>query len=287
MKWLSISCGAVGLLLAVTLYWHLRADLDIAVPNELPVATPAVADDPRAMRSEALAKARRSCDPAQLDAFVAAQQAILAQSPGDAPALRLCAEAMLERVALGNQRRGMTVGEPMYAVVPAAVAADVEAALTLLQRARAAGDHSAENWRIEAALLGNRITGIGSALQWNGRIESALAEAAKVDADDPQLHVTLGLRKLLAPELFGHDPAAALKHFSYAAKALGADERPRVFAAMAAYLLQKRQQAIAWLEQAVAVNPNNVFARAVLVRVRRDEPDPFGRDVAAPEINGK
>jgi tetratricopeptide (TPR) repeat protein len=101
--------------------------------------------------------------------------------------------------------------------------------------------------------------------------------------DDPQLHVVMGLRLLMAPSLLGHDPERALEHFDFAARALADDERPAVFAAMASYLQRKRQQAVAWLEQAVARNPKNSFARVVLQRVRRDEGDPFGRDVSVAE----
>ena len=76
---------------------------------------------------------------------------------------------------------------------------------------------------------------------------------------------------------------AALEHFTFAAEASD-DERPAVFAAMATYLQHKRQQAIAWLQRAVAKNPDNKFARVVLQRLRRGEEDPFGRDVTASEL---
>jgi hypothetical protein len=99
--------------------------------------------------------------------------------------------------------------------------------------------------------------------------------------------VALGLRLLLAPRLLGHDPAAALTHFDRAAAGLPDDERPLLFAAMAEWLLRQRQRAIARLEQAVARNPDRVFARVVLARLRRDEPDPFGRDVAAAEVEAR
>jgi tetratricopeptide (TPR) repeat protein len=272
MKWLTITCLCCAALLACSALLVLRTDVDAAVPADA-AAAPRPAD-----RAAALQAARRSCDAAQLDRFVDEQRALARGAPGDAATLRLCAEALLERVVLRNQQKGMRVGEPLRDRVPAATATDVDDALELLHAARRIAATAAD-WRLEAALLGNRITGLASALQWNGRIEQALQQAARLDDRDPQLHVALGLRKLLAPRLLGHDPAAALAHFDYAARVLPDDERPRVFAAMAAWLLQKRQAAITWLEQAVAVNPNNVFAQAVLVRVRRDEPDPFGRDV--------
>ena len=49
----------------------------------------------------------------------------------------------------------------------------------------------------------------------------------------------------------------------------GKGDDPAVFAAMASYLQQKRQQAIGWMEQAVAKNPQNRFARVVLQRRSR------------------
>lgn len=288
MKWLGIACVLCTGALLLTAYCQLRASFDVAVPATAGTGSPAgQAVPPVSDRRASLAAARRSCNATALDRFIDEQRAVLRGAADDPAALRLLAEALLERIVLRNQRRGMRVGEPLDPEVPPAAARDIEDALDLLQRARALGTTVADDHRLEAALLGNRITGLGSALQWNGRIESALAAAAALDDRLPQLHVTLGLRRLLAPPLFGHDPADALQHFEYAATAMPDDERPRVFAAMAAFLLQRRQRAVEWLEQAVAVNPNNVFARAVLARVRRDEPDPFARDVSDVEVAGK
>jgi hypothetical protein len=131
--------------------------------------------------------------------------------------------------------------------------------------------------------MSNQITGLVAAMQWNGRIQAALTKAAERGADDPRLHVALGLRRLLAPKLLGHDAEQALTHFEFAAELLQDDERPAVFAAMASYLQRKRQQALTWLQRAVERNPANTFARVVLERVRRDERDPFGRDVTTAE----
>lgn len=286
MKWLGLSCLLCTGLLLATGYRLLRTDVDVEVPATTATGAAAPAPTPTATTdagTSALATARRSCDPQQLDRLIAAQAEQLHRTPTDAALLRLCAETRLERIVLGNQPRGMVVGKPLYDELPAAAARDIDEGLEMLMRARSLGDDSATNWRLEAALLGNRITGIGSALQWNGRIEQALSKAIEKDRDDPRLHLALGLRKLLAPRFLGHDPKDALTHFEFAAANLPDDERPRVFAAMAAWLQQKRQQAIHWLEQAVAVNPANTFARAVLARVRRGEDDPFGRDLSADE----
>jgi tetratricopeptide (TPR) repeat protein len=287
MKRLTALCVLCLGLCALTAWWQLRVRGDIAAAPPPAAGARAAPDPAPGDRCRELAAARRTCDRATLDTFVQEQRVLVARAPRDPEALRLLAEALLERVLLHGQLRGMVVGKPLYDELPPGVAADLDEAQRLVQRAREAGDDSAANHRLEAAVLGNRITGVVSALQWNGAIEAALATAAKKDDRDPALHVALGLRKLLAPELLGHDPDRALAHFEYAASVLAGDERPRVFAAMAAWLLKKRQRAIEWLEQAVADNPQNAFARAVLARVRRGEPDPFARDVTADEAAPK
>ena len=144
-----------------------------------------------------------------------------------------------------------------------------------VDRARELGDDSGDLFRISAEIMSQRITGLASALTWNGKIQVAIAKAGERIKNDPQLHLVLGLRKLMAPQFLGNDPDKALEHFRYAAEALPNDERPAVFAAMASYLKKKRLKAIAWLEKAVQRNPRNVFARVVLKRVRRGEEDPF------------
>jgi tetratricopeptide (TPR) repeat protein len=276
MKWLVALCllCIVGLVLrGRDLLGGGSADR-IAVP---PVQPPAKAvGEPR---RQALLDARHTCAPAELDKFIAEQQALVQKEPANATQARILAEALLERVQLRNMRRGMEPGAPLYDEVPAVVEADLQSGLELVNKARALGEQCADLFRIEASLLSNKITGIGSAMQWNGRIQKALGEAAKLDESLPSLHVALGLRKLLAPPLLGQDTEAALKHFEFAAEQLPADERPRVFAGMAAFLLKKREQAIAWLQRAVTANPNNVFACAVLKRLVAGEADPFARDV--------
>jgi len=281
MKGLTAALLLCLLLLLATVWLKLQPGRDFAVPKAPAAdAAHAAAPDPR---REALDAARRQGDAAAFDALLAERRRQLEHPPGDATAMRLYAEALLERVLLRGRQRGMDVGAVAYAQLPAAVAADLDAAQHWLRRARELGDDSADNWRLEAAVLGNRITGLAEALQWNGAIEADLAKAFAKDPDDPRLHVALGLRRLLAPRMLGHDPQKALEHFQFAAQALPGDERPRVFAAMAAWLLRKRQQAIQWLEQASAQNPANEYAAVVLQRLRRDEPMPFARDVTAAE----
>lgn len=250
----------------------------IAVPDG-----PAAVVPPVQAAAAALQTARRTCTLPAIDAIVLDLRATCASPTADGNTWHLLAEALLERVQLRSHRRGLTVGAPVYSELPGELAADIDAGLAAVARARELGHDAADLYRIEAGLMSQRITGLGTALQWNTRIKAALAKAAALAQDDPRLHVALGLQKLLAPKLLGHDPVAALQHFEFAAGSLVLDERPAVFAGMASYLQKKRQQAIEWLEKAVTRNPENVFARVVLRRLRRDEPDPFGRDVTDEE----
>ncbi len=278
MKWLTVLCCLLLVVLGGS-GWILLGNAGaggIDAPALDDAARPPTAPD---ARRQALHLARCQCRPEALDHFVAEQRQLVAQAPDDAARHELLAEALLERILLRNLRRGMSVGAPLYGELPLPIAEDIRDGLAMVARARALGARTAELLRIEASLLSQRITGLATALQLNARIQEKLTEAHRLDEHNPALHVALGMRKLLAPRLLGHDPSGALQHFEFAAGAMPADERPRVFAGMATYLLQKRERAIDWLRQAVQVNPRNAFASAVLARLEKGEPDPFGRDV--------
>jgi len=270
-------CAACVVGIGATTWTMLGPDAGVAA--NVPTGTVVFAGP----RSPELVEARRTCTVDALDAVVRAQQQRCLDGDTNAAHWHVLAEALLEKVQARTHLRGIVVGAPTWSTLPADVAADIDAGLAAIERCRALGHDDADLARIEAGLLGQRITGVATAMQWNARIQAALAKAAERAKDDPRVHVALGVQSLLAPRWFGHDPARALEHFEFAARTLTDDERPAVFAAMANYLQKKRQQAIEWLEQAVARNPNNVFARVVLGRVRRDEPDPFGRDVSERE----
>lgn len=266
--------GTTWVLLAARAHEHL------AVPTT--AGTPAKAN---AGPATALVAARRSCKPEALDPVIAELTRTAEAATADAAApWHQLADAHLERALARSHRRGMRVGEPTWSELPAAIVDDVRLGLDAVTKARQHGDDTADLLRIEAALLSQRITGVTSALQWNGRIHAALQRAGELGKDDPRVHVAIGLRQLLAPTWFGHDAEKALEHFEFAAKALADDERPSVFAAMACSLQRKRQQAIDWLERAVATNPSNVFARVVLQRLRAGEDEPFGRDLTEVEV---
>ena len=275
-------CLAAALALGGTGWWMLRASAHehVDVPDAPPPATPAAAGTLAA----ALHEARRSCDPARLDTALAAIEAACGREPENAGHWHLLAKARLERALLRTHDKAMVVGAPVFPELPPEHAADLDAGLAAVRRARELGDETGDLHRIEAGLMAQHIVGLGSALHWNGKIQDALRASGQRAPDNPHLHVALGLRTLLAPKWLGHDAADALEHFTFAAKALADDERPAVFAAMACSLLRKRQQAIGWLEQAVATNPHNRFARVVLARLRAGEPEPFGRDVTAAEV---
>ncbi|HEB52150.1 MAG TPA: hypothetical protein ENI87_02725 [bacterium] len=240
-------------------------------------------NEPATAPEQALAAARRSCEMPPLDAIVTRLGAAAEAQPDKAESWHLLAEALLLRAQQRTHLRGIAVGRPVFAELPTAQQSDLERGLRAVATARELGDDSGDLDRIEAGLMSQRITGWASALQWNGRIAQALERAAGKTPDDPDLHVALGLRKLLAPRLLGHDPEKALEHFTFAARARADDERPAVFAGMACYLQRKRQLAITWLETAVARNPNNTFAKVVLSRLRRGEEAPFARDVTDEE----
>lgn len=281
-----ILCTACAVAVGLTAWSQLSAnDTTVEIPTTTEPATKApdsnTSTDPR----EPLRKARMQCSVAALDKVVDQLKQTAESKPKDSLTFRLLAEAHLERAQQRTHLLGMAVGKPTFSELPKDFAADLDAGLAAAKKAHELGDDTGELHRIEAGLMGQHITGLGSALKWNGKIGDALEEAGKRTNDDPALHVAHGLRKLLAPRFFGHDPVKALEHFEFAAKAKGdSDERPAVFAAMATYLQKKRQLAIEWLERAVKTNPNNKFARVVLVRLRRGEEDPFGRDVTEAEV---
>jgi hypothetical protein len=199
---------------------------------------------------------------------------------------RNLAEAYLERALQRVHLRGMAPGKPTFEELPTDFANDLKLGLDAIAKARGLGDETGELYRIEAGLMCQHITGWRSALTWNSKIGAALKTATELIAEDSQLHMALGLRKLFAPAFLGNDPAKAMEHFEFANKDDG-DERPAVFAAMASHLQNKHQQGITWLELAVRKNPNNKFARVVLGRLRRGEDKPFARDVTKEELEGK
>jgi tetratricopeptide (TPR) repeat protein len=278
---LPVLCAATAIAGLGTAYVMLGAGATerIDVPKSLP--TPPA---PTANAMEArLAVARRTCDVAAVDPVVANLREAIKTSSDDHATWHLLALAHLERALLRSHDRGMVVGTPVFDQQPRELLDDLDAGLAAARRARELGDDSSDLFRIEAGLMSQRIVDLKSALQWNGKVQDALQAAGQRQVDNPHLHVALGLRKLLAPKWLGHDAAKALEHFEFAATAIADDERPEVFAARAAFLQKKRLQAITWLEQAVAQNPANRFARVALARLRAGEDDPFGRHVTAAE----
>ena len=277
---LLVAC-VVGI--ALTAWSQLRAgDTEVDIPDRdhTDVQPAPTVESPL---RRALLAARRECTVQALDPLVDRIRATTQQRPSEARAWHLLAEAHLARAQNRSHLRGLTVGKPVFSKLPPELAANLKAGLAAVAKARELGDDSGELCRIEAGLMSQHITGFASAIKWNTRIAKALEQAGRRTRDDPHLHTALGLRKLLAPRWLGHDPAAALEHFEFAANSSD-DERPAVFAAMANYVQNKRNPAMAWLERAVERNPDNAFARVCLRRLRRGEQDPFGRDVTPEEL---
>lgn len=279
-----ILCAAATVGIGLTAWSQLSAgNADVEIPKGTPPAKAKTGTTTSKDPGAALRAARQQCSIEAIDAIVEKARGETEARPEDAAAWHLLAEAHLERAQQRTHLRGMTVGKPTFDKLPEAFEKDLEAGMAAVAKARQHGDDTGQLFRIEAGLMSQRITGIASALQWNSKIGQALKEAGQRASDDPKLHVALGLRKLFAPKFFGHDPERALEYFEFAA-AQDDDERPAVFAGMASYLQKKRQQAIGWIEKAVAKNPANKFARVVLERLRRGEDDPFGRDVTEEEF---
>lgn len=232
-----------------------------------------------APRSIELARARIAAEPSELDRFLDRQRALVAAAPTDAVQWRVLAETLLERISRAANHCGMKVGQPMFDALPDHVKSDVDEGLAAVLEARRLGDEDPDNARIESALLATQIVHWTSALRLDGQVRRALDAAFARDKNHARAHVALGLRKLLAPRMLGHDPEQALVHLSAAAEVLTLDERPCVMAAMACHLLERHEECVRWLSLAVSRNPNNRYAVEVLRRVRAGEDDAFGRPV--------
>lgn len=242
--------------------------------------------DQREGRAALVSGLRRQCDPAPFDAFLAEQRQLVASEQGDARAqsLMVLATACVERIALANSNRGLRVGEPMYDAVPDDIAGWVEEGTAALAQARELGLDTSESYRLESALLSSQIVGIGSAFNLSGKVAAALDRAEELDSRNPHIQVARGLRALLAPRILGHDPERALRHFEKAIEGLPLDERPRVFAAMAAWLLEDEARAMSLVEEAVSMTPANLYARAVRQRMADGDAQPFAADVSEEEL---
>ncbi len=230
-------------------------------------------------RSEALAIARKTCQLADLDVFVDEQRALTERNPASADDWRVLAEAYLERALARGSKKGMQVGQPVYSKLPERVRQDLDLGEAALRRAREAGDASSDSYRIEAALKTMRITGIAAAIRFDGAVRTALDTATQLDNTNPHALVGSACRKLFKPVWLGGDPAAARVELIAAAEALPHDERPLMFASMAAWLEEEHEAATQLMERASKRNPTNPYVAAVLKRLRAGEDEPFARDV--------
>ena len=219
-----------------------------------------------------------------LDAFIEHQRRLVAgSSEPDATgyALTILAMALGERCSARNAGRGIQVGRPLYEQVPEPTERDITEGLDALDRAQELGFESSELHRIRSLLLSCRVVGLTSALRWKGQIGRELQRAFELDPNNPRAHVGQGATEILTPAFLGQDCTSALNRLIPAAEALPLDERPLVFAAMAAFLLGKRGQSLDLLDRATERRPSARFAAVVAERIRRGEKEPFAGDVPA------
>jgi len=232
--------------------------------------------------SEGLKAARRQCSMKALDAVIHNAGECSDAAPDDDGVWRVLAEAHLERAQQRIHLRGLNVGQPFFTQLPADFEGDLDTGLAAVAQAQLHGDDSSSIFTTKALLMSHRITSVMTALRYNGAIDRALTAAERRDGDAVELQIALGLRKLLSPELFGHDAAGALAHFQRAATD-GDDERASIYASMVCNLQGQRELALEWLERAASINPANVFAKVMLARLRDNEGDPFSRDISDAE----
>lgn len=234
--------------------------------------------DPNTRRA-ALEAARRTWEAANVDAFIKSQRELTQAEPMNAEHWRILAEAHLERAYLHGKLRGMEVGRPTYSTLPEPVQQHLDLSEAALQRARELGDATSESYRIEAALTTMRVTGVATALRLDGAVRRALETSIRLDPHNPHTLVALACRDLFKPRWVGGDPERAKRNLLAVAEATPDDERPLMFASMAAYLLGDSEEALALMRACHACNPNHRYAEVVAQRLAAGEEDPFGRDV--------
>lgn len=240
-------------------------------------ADPEQAADASTSRSTRLAEARRAGTVEALSAFIAAQRTLIEERPNDATLWRVLAEAYLERSQQRVSHKGMSVSRPMYDEVPPAVRQDLDLGDAALAKARELGDATSESYRIEAALISGRITGLVTVMRLRSSITHAISTALELDPTNPRALVSAACQKLFNP--FSSEVDQARADFLRAAKALPLDERPLVFASLAAFLSDDLEGAIEHCREAAERTPGSAYANEVLRRLEAGEDDPFGRDL--------
>ncbi|MCA8943431.1 MAG: hypothetical protein KDB80_12785 [Planctomycetes bacterium] len=265
----AIVCGIGAIVTAIVyLSWTTEGVREPRTPTEQADA-----------RSRILAQARRAFDLDTLDAFIAEQRTRIQTDPDRAEDWRILAEAHLERAWIHGRNRGMEVGRPTWSKLPEPVQQDLDLGEAALQRARELGDATSESYRIEAALTTARVTGVATAVRLDSRVRTALDTATRLDPHNPDAIVAAACRKLFKPAWLGGDPTEAKADLLAVANVVQDDERPLMFAAYAAWLLEQKDEALALMRRCHARNPANHYAEVVVRRLEAGEDDPFGRDV--------
>ncbi|MFK7929056.1 MAG: hypothetical protein AB8H79_12760, partial [Myxococcota bacterium] len=116
------------------------------------------------------------------------------------------------------------------------------------------------------------------------RVANATDQAEALCPNHPHPPVGRGPKALLEPRMLGHNPEKALEHLSRGAEGLPNDERPRVFCAMATWLLNRPDDTARWLDEAIRLNPSCIYALAVRERLAAEVEDPFAADVTDEEV---
>ena len=101
-------------------------------------------------------------------------------------------------------------------------------------------------------------------LLYGRRAHNEIALALKLDPENPRASVAMGIWKLRTPKLFGGDPEEALRHFHRAIQIEPQSAPARVWLGVALKEQGRREEAREALEQAVALQPQNGWARGEL-----------------------
>lgn len=100
------------------------------------------------------------------------------------------------------------------------------------------------------------------------RSYNEIALALKLDSGNPRASLAMGIWKLRTPRLFGGDPDEAVGHFQRAVQLEPRSVQARVWLGVAFKERGRRAEAREALEQAVALQPQNAWARSELDQLR-------------------
>jgi tetratricopeptide (TPR) repeat protein len=155
-------------------------------------------------------------------------------------------------------------------------------ALTALEPCRGAGAMRGECRAVTATLYGQQIAlNPMRAMRLGPRIQELRAAALAADSLNPRVWHLVGVNYFYAPALFGGGPARAVPFFLKADSLFATARHPRSdfaprwgravnasFLGQAYYAMEMDEEALRWLEQAVAMNPHDYLARRRIEELR-------------------